>query len=103
MFNKMLAFSKKVLPVIGVVSLAVVSDAFGINVPQTGSFAYDLYDVAVNGLLKGPAGFVAGVGAIVFGAANLIGGRVLTAVPSILGGAVLIKADTITRSLGMIF
>ncbi|MGC9001239.1 hypothetical protein [Caldisericum sp.] len=73
--------------------------AFSGNISQ-GSFAYDVYEIAVEKILKGPVGFVGGVAAIVLGAISLIGGRYMTAVPSILGGAVLLKADAITNSLG---
>jgi len=95
--------SKKVglLSVLGFVGLAGVAHAF--TTPAAGSFMYDLYDIAVNKLLKGPAGFVAGVGAMVFGAFTLLRGAVLQSIPAVLGGAVLIKADSIVNTLGMTF
>jgi hypothetical protein len=77
-------------------------EALAITVPATGSFAYDIYDIAVNSILKGPIGFVGGVGAIVFGAIEAMRGRVLEAIPAILGGAALLKADTIVQTLGCI-
>ena len=89
-----------------VVAGAVVfsaQDLLAITAPASGTFAYDIYDIAVNSILKGPIGFVGGLGAIVFGAVNAIRGQVLPAIPSILGGAALIKADSIVTSLGMIF
>ena len=70
--------------------------------PSTGSFAYDIYDIGVNSILKGPIGFIGGVGAIVFGAIEAIRGRILEAVPAILGGAALLKADSIVQTLGCI-
>ncbi len=95
---------KKVAKVAGVVAPFVFAgSAFAVTAPGTGSFAYDLYDIAVNKLLKGPAGFVAGAGAIIYGAASLIMGRIAPAVLGILGGALLIKADAITESLGLLF
>jgi len=56
--------SKKVglLSALGIVGLAGAAHAF--TTPAAGSFMYDIYDIAVEKLLKGPAGFVAGVGAI---------------------------------------
>ena len=42
------------------------------------------------------------VGAIVFGAIEAIRGRILEAVPAILGGAALLKADSIVQTLGCI-
>ncbi len=78
----------------------VVSDpAFAITAPADG-FAYDIYDIAVNRILKGPIGFVAGAAAIVIGAVAAIQQKVMGAVPAILGGAALLKADAITASLG---
>ncbi len=77
-------------------------DAFAITTPVDGSFAYDIYDIGVNSILKGPIGFVAGVGAIIFGSIEAIRGQVLGAVPAILGGAALLKADAIVQTLGCI-
>lgn len=96
--------SKKVglLSVLGFVGLAGVAHAY-IAPTSNSTFLYDLYDISVNKLLKGPAGFVAGVGAMVFGAISLLRGAILQAIPAVLGGAVLIKADSIVSSLGMTF
>lgn len=74
--------------------------AMAITAPTSGSFAYDVYDIAINKIVKGPIGFVAGAASIVIGAVAAITGRVIAAVPAILGGAAIIKADTITTSLG---
>ncbi len=101
-FKKAIEIVKRAGPaILPVVFVAV--EAFALNAPSSDSFAYDLYDITVNKLLKGPAGFVAGAGAIVYGAASLIVGRILPAVLGILGGALLIKADSIASSLGLIF
>ncbi len=75
--------------------------AFAVTAPTTGSFAYDIYDIGINDILKGPIGFVGGVGAIVFGAVEAIRGRALNSIAPVLGGAALIKADAITSSLGL--
>lgn len=85
------------------VVMFVVPSVYAVTAPSSGSFAYDVYDIAVNKILKGPIGFVGGAAAIVLGAVNAIGGRIFTAVPCILGGAALLKADTITESLGLLF
>jgi hypothetical protein len=63
-------------------------------------FAYDVYQVGVEGVLKGPIGFVGGCGAIVFGAVTAIRGAILQALPALLGGGVLLKADGIVTTLG---
>lgn len=80
--------------------LSDVATVMAITAPAAGSFAYDIYDIGVNSILKGPIGFVAGVGAIAFGAVMAIRSQIMMAVPAILGGAALLKADTITESLG---
>lgn len=76
---------------------------YAVTAPAQGSFAYDVYDIAVNKMLKGPIGFVSGAVAVVIGAVSAISGRILLAVPSIIGGAALLKADAITESLGLLF
>jgi len=83
--------------------LALSPVAMAITAPAAGAFAYDVYDVAINSILKGPIGFVAGVVAIVFGAVAAIRAEVMYAIPAILGGAILLKADSIVTSLGAIF
>ncbi len=87
----------------GILILGHYSEALAITAPAAGSsFAYDIYDIGINSILKGPIGFVAGVGAVVFGAIEAIRGRILEAVPAILGGAALLKADSIVQTLGCI-
>jgi hypothetical protein len=77
--------------------------SFAINPPAAGSFAYDLYDIAVDKILKGPVGYVGGMAAMVMGAIALITGRVLPAIPAVLGGAALLKADTLIQGIGLLF
>lgn len=86
----------------GILILGHHGEALAITAPSAGSFAYDIYDIGVNSILKGPIGFIGGVGAIVFGAIEAIRGRILEAVPAILGGAALLKADSIVQTLGCI-
>jgi len=83
-------------------AMALSPAAMAITSPATGSFAYDVYDIGVNQILKGPIGFMAGVGAIAFGAVMAIKGQILLAIPAILGGAFLLKADSVVESLGAI-
>lgn len=85
------------------VMFLVPAVAMAISSPASGSFAYDVYDIAVNKILQGPIGFVCGCAAIAYGAVNAIGGRVFGAVPAVLGGAALLKADAIVNTLGLIF
>jgi len=82
--------------------LGLTQVALAISAPSSGSFAYDMYDIVVNKMLKGPIGFVAGLAAIAFGAVSLVQARIMMAVPAVLGGAAIIKADAITSSLGLV-
>jgi hypothetical protein len=75
--------------------------AHAVSAPaSTTVFAYDVYQIGVEGVLKGPIGFVGGVAAIVFGAVTAIRGAILQALPALLGGGVLLKADAIVNTLG---
>lgn len=81
-------------------ALAVMPElAHAITAPVAGDLAYDIYDVGVNKILKGPIGFVAGVATIGFGATQVMKAWPL-ALLSVLGGSAIIKADTIVASLG---
>lgn len=75
--------------------------AMGIETPDTGAFGYDLYDIAVNRMLRGPIGFVGGLTAIVVSAVNITKNWMLAAA-GILGGTALLKADTIVSTMGML-
>jgi len=78
----------------------IVPEAFAVAVPGAGSFAYDIYDIAVVKILGGPIGFVAGVGAVAYGGVQAWTGNMWTAIPAVLGGAVVLKAEAITTTLG---
>lgn len=83
--------------------VAVTSSAFAITAPVAGDFAYDVYDIGVNKIVKGPIGYVGGMGAIAFGAIQATKNQVLQAVPAIIGGAAILKADAIVSTMGMLF
>jgi hypothetical protein len=76
--------------------------ASAITQPAVGDFGYDIYDIAVNGILQGPIGFVGGLAAIVVGAVFAIKQQFMGAIPCVLGGAAIIQGDTIVQSLGML-
>lgn len=81
-------------------------DVLAWTTPTTGSFAYDVYDIAVNKILKGPIGFVIGMGLMGAGGyfiSNSRAGGMAAGIPSILFGGALIKLDSITSSLGYTF
>ncbi|BCO09249.1 hypothetical protein GF1_16250 [Desulfolithobacter dissulfuricans] len=74
----------------------------GLHRPASGTFAYDIYDVGVNQILKGPIGFVGGVGAMVAAGVMAIRQMLLPAAATVLGGAFLLKADSVVSTLGAI-
>ncbi|MFZ2632617.1 MAG: hypothetical protein WA081_11280 [Desulfosalsimonadaceae bacterium] len=79
------------------------SQVSAFTAPAAGSFAYTVYDVAVAKILQGAIGFVGGVGAMVMGAVLAIQQKVMAAIPAILGGAILLNADTLVTTLGLTF
>ena len=68
--------------------------------PESGSFAYDVYDIAVNKIAKGPIGFVAGAGCIAGGVFSAIRGAWVPAAAMAIGGGLIYKLDSIAQSLG---
>lgn len=91
----------KTLALVATVAAVVVTagTAEAITAPAAGSFAYDLYDIGVNEMLKGPAGFIGGLIGIVVSASKL-SQNWLWASLGVLGSTAVIKADAITTSLG---
>ncbi len=71
-----------------------------IATPAAGSFAYDIYDLFINQILKGPIGFVAGAATVVYGGAVTAQGNYYAGIPALIGGLGLLKADTIVSSFG---
>jgi hypothetical protein len=93
----------KVILLVAFMVMAIEPSAFAITAPAAGSFAYDVYNMAVNSILKGPIGFVCGLAAVCFGAVLAIKQEIAGAIPALLGGAVLLKADTIVTSMGLLY
>ena len=81
-------------------SILVAANAMAMTVPAAGSFAYDLYDIGVNQILLGPIGFIAGVACMVFAAILAIRQMILPAAGVVLGGAFLLKADSVVQTIG---
>lgn len=79
----------------------MTSDAMAITAPTAGSFGYDMYDIGVNSILKGAPGFIGGLFGIVWSATKLASNWIL-AVLGILGSTMVIKADSVTTSLGFL-
>ena len=70
------------------------------SVLDIASIAYDLYDIGVNQILLGPIGFIAGVACMVFAAILAIRQMILPAAGVVLGGAFLLKADSVVQTIG---
>ena len=87
----------------GAMLLAAGTASAFIATPTAGTFAYDIYDVAVNQILNGPIGFTGGAAAMVLGGMMAIQQKIALALPCLLGGAMLMTADTMTSTLGAIF
>jgi hypothetical protein len=80
--------------------LLIQTSAYAMAVPAAGSFAFDLYDIAVNQILLGPIGFVAGVACMAVAAIMAIRQMLIQAIGVICGGAFLLAADTVVQTLG---
>ncbi|MCG2747319.1 MAG: hypothetical protein L6365_07290 [Desulfobulbaceae bacterium] len=91
---------KATIITISTVLLLQTVSVFAMVTPAAGSFAYDLYDIAVNEILLGPIGFVAGVASMAFAAILAIRQMILPAAGVVLGGAFLLSADTVVQSVG---
>lgn len=83
----------------GAIVLAA-GNAAAFTTPAAGTFAYDLYDIGVLKVLNGPIGFVGGVGAMCAAGILAIRQMILPAVGTVLGGAFLLKADSVVTTLG---
>ena len=90
------------LAVLFAANFLLTANAMAMTVPATGSFAYDLYDIGVNEILLGPIGFIAGVACMVFAAIMAIRQMILPAAGVVLGGAFLLKADSVVQTIGAV-
>lgn len=82
--------------------LAMTTLAFAIAIPTAGDFAFDAYDITVNRILNGPIGFAIGVLAIAFGCRAAIQTEIFPAVAAFIAGAILLNADDVVASFGML-
>ncbi len=81
-------------------TLFQAGNALAMTVPATGSFAYDLYDIGVNQILLGPVGFTGGVACMCVAAILAIRQMILPAAGVVLGGAFLLRANTVVETIG---
>jgi len=72
------------------------------TVPLAGSLAFSLYDIFVNQILLGPVGWVGAIAALAYGGILTAQGNYPLAIPALLGGVIILKADAIIASLGML-
>ena len=101
---KQAVIEKKCLILSAGILLGTAATAVAVVAPAgPADFAWDVYDIAVNRILNGPIGFVAGAGAMVAGAIAAIQQKIGLAAMAILGGAVLLNADSMITSLGVVF
>ncbi|WP_305045022.1 hypothetical protein [Geoalkalibacter sp.] len=93
--------NKRLVILLSMVSLLLLAaTAMAFNAPAQGDFAFDLYDIAVNDVLKGPIGFVGAILAFVTAAVLAIRQMIVPAVGTVLGGVFLLKADALITGLG---
>lgn len=91
---------KKVL-LATVLLVLCAGSALAINAPPANGFAFTMYDIIVVKMLQGAVGFVAGILLVIWGASMLPRAAYLPAALTVAAGGMVIKADTIVTSLGM--
>lgn len=80
----------------------VAGAAFAVTAPtDTASMGYELYDITVNDVLKGPIGFVGGLGAVIYSATQFAANW-KPALMGIIGGSLAMNADKVTSTLGLL-
>ena len=78
--------------------------ALNVTIPddadESTTLGFTVYDIIVTKMLKGPIGVAAGVAFIALGAIQAVRNNLIGAVPAVLAGGILIKADSVVRALG---
>ena len=77
--------------------------SFAITAPATGSLFYDVYDIVVNSMLKGAVGFVAAILVFMMGIGLFFMQKIIPGVIAVVCAALIVKADGIVTSLGLLF
>lgn len=85
---------------LAIACLFVATNAMAMAIPDRADFAYDLYDIGVVQILQGPIGFVGGCATMVIAAILAIKQMLLPAAGTVLGGAFLLRAETVVQSIG---
>ena len=86
-----------------VVLLGSALPSFAITAPTSGSLFYDVYDIVVNSMLKGAIGFVAAILVFMMGIGLFFMQKIIPGVIGVVCAALVIKADAIVTSLGLMF
>ena len=98
--------SKETKVMFGLIAIAIISnllcasEVLAWSVPVAGSFGYDIYDIGVNKMLKGPIGMTAGAGCFLTAAVCCVRQMLIPAGLCGLASGVLFNVDTLTKSLG---
>ena len=74
-----------------------------VTAPASGTLFYDVYDIVVNGMLKGAVGFVAAILVFMMGIGLFFMQKIIPGIISVVCAALIIKADAIVTSLGLLF
>ena len=64
---------------------------------------YDVYDIVVNSMLKGAVGFVAAILVFMMGIGLFFMQKIIPGVIAVVCAALIVKADGIVTSLGLLF
>jgi hypothetical protein len=108
--KEMRELNRRLILGVFVLTLALVGSvgpvlALNVDIPdgadESTTLGFTVYDIIVTKMLKGPIG-VAGVAFIALGAIQAVRNNLIGAVPAVLAGRILIKADSVVRALGAI-
>lgn len=78
------------------------SIGFSATAPQQNDKFYEIYDLLINDVVKGPIGYIIAVISGVYAAVMLATSRVVPAIMGIAGTAFIVIAPSIVESLGAI-
>lgn len=101
--NRISGQSLMMAMVITLLLLGSALPSFAITAPTSGSLFYDVYDIVVNSMLKGAVGFVAAILVFMTGIGLFFMQKVIPGIIGVVCAALVIKADAIVTSLGLIF
>jgi hypothetical protein len=91
------------ITVITVLLLGSALPSFAITAPTSGSLFYDVYDIVVNSMLKGAVGFVSAILVFMMGIGLFFVQKIIPGIIGVVCAALIIKADAIVTTLGLIF